>query len=106
MHDNTYTAIGAVILGWLVLVCLLTVGYLGWLEIVERRRERRLEERRAEMSRENPYRPTITRRLAFQTTESPIITLSNCPRFRQAFPKTSRHTGWNFNQAAPSFIPA
>ena len=84
------------------MICLLTVGYLGWLEIVERRRERRLEERRAQMSHENPYRPTTTRRLAFQTTETPIITLSNCPRFRHAFPKTNRHTGWNFNPAGPN----
>src|SRR5262245_31910941 len=102
MHDNTYTVVGAVVLGWLVLICLLTVGYLTWLEIAERRRIRRMEEKRAQLNLEAPYRPTTTRRLAFQTTESPIMSLSSCPRFRQAFPRTGRHTGWNFNPAGPS----
>jgi hypothetical protein len=102
MHDNTYTVIGAVVLGWLVSICLLTVGYLTWLEIAERRRRRRMEEKRAQMSRENPYRPSTTRRLAFQTIETPITTLSSCPRFRQAFPRTGRHTGWNFNPTGPN----
>lgn len=87
------------VLGGLVLASLVTVGYLGWLEIAERRQRRRLAEKRAQLSHEHPYRPTAARRLAFQTTEAPIMTASTCPKFRQAFPKLGRQTGWNFNSA-------
>ena len=95
MHDTVYTFIVAPVLGWLTVASLLFVAYLGVLEIAERRKNRRLEEKRAQMLLESPYRPKNERRLAFQTTVTPKTETGHCPKFRQAFLKVDRHTGWN-----------
>src|SRR5580765_3475440 len=99
MDNSANMLIFVPVLGGLVLASLGTVGYLAWLEFVERRTQRRLEEKRARLSREHPYRPTTARRLAFQTTEEPMMASADCAKFRHAFPRLSRHAGWNFNSA-------
>ena len=46
VHD-VYRILGEVLLGWLATVSLLVVGYLISLEIAERRKNRRMAEKRA-----------------------------------------------------------
>ena len=46
MNNNVYTFIVAPLLGWAAASSLLFVAYLTWLEIVERRRNRRLTRKR------------------------------------------------------------
>ncbi len=95
MHNTIFTFLVAPVLGWLAVASLLIVAYLVSLEIAERRRSRRLEEKRAQMSSDSPYPSRTPRRLAFQTTVSPTSDTTHCPKFRQAFLKIDRQTGWN-----------
>jgi len=105
MHSNIYSFVVAPILGWLALVSLLIVGYLTYLEILERRRLRRMDRKRAEMlSSHGPYRPKTpaARRPAFHRGVSPIINSPNCLKTGQVFPRIDRHsghTGWDFRAA-------
>ena len=46
---NTYTYVVAPLLGWMVIVSLLLVGYLVSLTIEEKRRNRRMNEERERM---------------------------------------------------------
>jgi hypothetical protein len=95
MDNNILTYMVAPVLGWLTVASLVLVAYLVSLEIGERRRNRRLEQKRKEMNLRCPYRPKSPRRLAFQTTVSPSSDTTHCPKFRQAFLKIDRPTGWN-----------
>ena len=95
MQNNIFNLLVAPVLGWLALASLLIVAYLVSLEIAERRKNRRLEARRAQMTSDSPYPSRTPRRLAFQTTVSPTSDTTHCPKFRQAFLKIDRQTGWN-----------
>ena len=49
MPNTFFNLVVAPIIGWLTLSSLVFVGYLAWLEIAERRRNRRLDAKRAEL---------------------------------------------------------
>lgn len=90
---NTFsTLVVAPMMGWLTLLALVAVGYLGRLEYLERRKNRRLAEKRAELSRGAPL--TAHRPLAIRPVKE-ASPYSNCPALGRAFQKYDRQTGWN-----------
>jgi hypothetical protein len=95
MQNNFYMFLVAPLLGWLTVVSVVIIAYLATLEIKERRKNRRLEEKRAQLSLQAPYRPKAPRRLAFQTTVRPTLDSSDCLKVRQAFLKIDRPSGWD-----------
>jgi hypothetical protein len=46
MHDNTFGFLVVPVVGWLAVVSLLIVAYLGSLAVEEKRRNRRMDEER------------------------------------------------------------
>jgi hypothetical protein len=53
--QTSYTLIWAPVLGWMTLLALVLVGYLVRLEIAEWRKNRRLNEKRAQLGLERSY---------------------------------------------------
>ena len=96
MHENPFAVILPPVLGWLTATSLVIVAYLCRLEIAEWRRHRRLEQKRARLSLQSPYRPTSERGLAFQRGARKID-LSNRPGFPRVFRHTDR-PGWDLGR--------
>jgi hypothetical protein len=94
---NTFsTLLVAPLMGWLTLLALLVVGYLGRLEYLERRKNRRLDEKRAQISKGAPLKPKTPRPLAIRTIVEVSPLDSNCPIVGRAFQKFDRHGTLNF----------
>jgi hypothetical protein len=91
---NTFSNfIVAPLLGWLTLLALLVVGYLGRLEYLERRRNRRLDEKREQISKGAPLRSKNPRPLAMRQNVDVLPTAPDCPALGRAFHKFDRHGG-------------
>jgi hypothetical protein len=89
---NTFSSfIVAPVLGWLTLLALVVVSYLVRLEFLERRKNRRIEEKRAELEQRTPLTAKAQRPLAMRRMVHVSATTFDCPRLGQAFPKSDRH---------------
>lgn len=79
----------APVLGWITLLALLLVGYLARLEYIERRKNRRLEEKRALLDSRGPAqrakRPLAMRQMVEMSP------MSDCPVLGRGFQKFDRH---------------
>jgi hypothetical protein len=99
MTTPFYSFVLAPMLGWLTLISVLTVGYLGRLEFLERRRNRSLDEKRARLRQGEPLKPKTPRRLAMRDFSELASPESTGTRALQAFQKVDRQTGWGFKPA-------
>jgi hypothetical protein len=97
MTNPIYNFVLAPALGWLTLISVLVVAYLGRLEFVERRKNRRLQEKRALISRGKPLRPETPRRLAMRALSGISELESNGTPGRRTFQKVDRQAGWNLS---------
>lgn len=94
LMTNTFSSfIVAPIIGWLTLLALLVVGYLGRLEYLERRRNRRLEEKREQISKGPPLRSKHPRPLAMRQNVDVSPIAPECPALGRTFHKFDRHGG-------------
>ncbi|MBC8095197.1 MAG: hypothetical protein H7Y43_05245 [Akkermansiaceae bacterium] len=93
MPNTFLTLVAAPMMGWITLLALLVVGYLGRLEYLERRRNRRLEEKRAQLSHGAPLKSQ--RPLAMRKRVVVPSLDSTCPLAGRSFQKFDRQTGWN-----------
>ncbi len=82
-------------MGWITLLSLLVVGYLGRLEYLERRKNRRFEEKQAQLSQDAPLRPKNHRALAMRKMVKVSPMDPACPVAGRTFQKFDRQTGWN-----------
>jgi hypothetical protein len=80
-------------MGWLTLMALLVVVYLGRLEYLERRKNRRFEEKRAQFNGA-PLKPKPSRPLAMRKIVKVLPLDSNCPVVGRSFQNLDRQGGW------------
>jgi hypothetical protein len=96
--SDTYTFFIAPALGCFTAISLVVVAYLIWLEIADRRRKRRMEEKLEQMDLSRRYRKP-GRYLAGQKPRVIIMQPSHSGRLNlgQHFQKPDRSSGWNFS---------
>ncbi|HLP75958.1 MAG TPA: hypothetical protein VK327_03500 [Candidatus Paceibacterota bacterium] len=94
MQNTFSTFILAPLMGWLTLIALVVVAYLGRLEYLERRRNRRMEEKRSELGKGAPLKPKTARPHAMRKIVEVSPLDSNCPIAGRSFQKFDRQTGW------------
>jgi hypothetical protein len=99
MTTPFYSFILSPVLGWLTLLSLLTVGYLGRLEFLERRRNRQLDEKRARLRHGEPLKAKTPRRLAMREMAELPSMESNVTRPLARFQNVDRQAGWDFTPA-------
>lgn len=93
---NTFSSfIVAPVLGWLTLLALVVVSYLVRLEFLERRKNRRIEEKRTELEQRTSLTAKVQRPLAMRKMVQVSAMTSDCPRFGHAFQKFDRHGSLN-----------
>jgi hypothetical protein len=95
MPDTFYHFVVAPVIVWMALLSLFVIGCLIRLEIAERRKNRRMEIKRAQLNLTAPYRPKTARPLALKPRVLGLANASLCPNPGQVFPNVDRHTGWN-----------
>lgn len=93
MQNTFLTLVAAPMMGWLTLLALLVVGYLGRLEYLERRKNRRLEEKRAQLSHGAPLKSNRPLAMRKRVVAAPLNAI--CPVAGRGFQKFDRQTGWN-----------
>jgi|GEM_PF-5315449 hypothetical protein len=93
MPTSASNLLVAPILGWLTLLTLVFVGYLAHLEYIERRKNRRLEAKRAALDSRGPL-PRAKRPLAIRKMVE-VEPFDDCPILGRGFQKFDRHGTMN-----------
>lgn len=99
MPNTFFNFMVAPVMGWLTLLSVLLVAHLVRLEFIERRRNRRLDEKRASLRFGEPLRSKVPRPLAMRHIANVNASLSRGSETGQNFQKCDRQAGWNFSSA-------
>jgi hypothetical protein len=83
------------LMGWLTVVALFVIGYLARLELIERRKNRRMDGKRAALEKGAPLKPKIPRPLAMRNTVEAAPLIVDSPILRGRFPEL--HGDRSFN---------